>query len=123
MHLTGTRTTMLRQACLWSAPTFSARATAADGDIDATFGTLGLARIQANDLALMLGIGAPPAMPPVIQPDGKILVCATVASGDPSGKDFLVARFMVDGHLDSTFNFDGTARIDFDNGMVIDYCS
>ena len=82
-------------------------AIAADGDLDPTFGTGGFA------LAGLTTAGFELPAKPVVQPDGKILICSNVASGGPSGTDMFIARFDADGSPDTTFDFDGQVSVDF----------
>lgn len=79
---------------------------AADGDLDPTFGTGGLALAGLTD-----AYGGATACRPVLQPDGKVLTCGTRQIG--STADFFVARFDADGQLDPSFSFDGKVTIDF----------
>lgn len=91
---------------LAAAMSMSGAAIAADGELDPTFGTGGfaLAGLTTADFEL-------PAKP-VVQPDGKILICSRVASGGLSGSDFFIARFNADGSPDTSFDFDGQVTID-----------
>ncbi len=84
---------------------------AADGDVDTTFGVDGLARVGLVDSS-----GGSVGCRPVVQPDGKILMCGTRVLNGTSGSDFFVARFNADGTLDLDFSFDGIATVDFDDG-------
>jgi uncharacterized delta-60 repeat protein len=95
----------------------AAAACAADGDIDTSFGTGGLALTGLTDAS-----GAS-ACAPLVQPDGKIVTCATRLLNGSSGSDFLVARFNADGTPDTSFSFDGQLTIDFDNGAGSDLAS
>ncbi len=88
---------------------------AADGDIDTSFGTGGLALTGLIDAS-----GAGGGCRPLVQPDGKIVICGTRVLNGSSGSDFLVARFNANGTLDSSFSFDGEVTIDFDNGSGSD---
>jgi uncharacterized delta-60 repeat protein len=87
---------------------FGHGAFAADGDLDPTFGTGGVAHAGATAATLLL----PPK--PVVQADGKIVFCFELGGTGPSGNDFMIARFNADGSPDTTFDFDGTVVIDFD---------
>ena len=79
-------------------------ASAADGDLDTTFGTNGFRLTGLTD-----GISNLPAGM-AMQPDGKMLLC----NGEGVGAyDFFVARFTADGDLDTSFSFDGKTTIDF----------
>jgi uncharacterized delta-60 repeat protein len=88
-------------------------ASAADGDLDTTFGTNGFRLTGLTD-----GYSSIPAGM-AMQPDGKILLC--IAEGDYPALDFFVARFTADGDLDTTFSFDGKTTIDF--GGNTDICA
>lgn len=83
-------------------------ATGNDGDLDPSFGVAGVAFMGLTAAGLEL----PPK--PVVQPDGKILICSMLSSGGPSADDMLIARFNADGTPDNTFDFDGKVTIDFD---------
>src|SRR6185312_12911701 len=90
-------------------------ASAADGTLDPSFGTGGLARAGITDGDLQ-----PSGCRPVVQPDDKIVICGTRLANGASGSDFLVARFNADGSLDTTFGNAGLATIDFDHGTGSD---
>jgi len=90
-------------------------AAAADGDIDLGFGINGLALTGISDAS-----GSPAGCKPVVQPDGKILICGSRLLNGSSGSDFFVARFDAEGALDTSFSFDGMVTIDFDNGTGAD---
>ncbi len=45
----------------------------------------------------------------VIQPDGKILVAGSGGNSPGNGRDFVVARYLVNGELDPSFDGDGIA--------------
>jgi uncharacterized delta-60 repeat protein len=90
-----------------TAMSVSAAAIAADGDLDPTFGTGGFT------LTGLTAAGFELPAKPIVQPDGKILICSRVASSGPSGSDFFVARFNPDGSPDTSFDFDGQVTIDF----------
>jgi uncharacterized delta-60 repeat protein len=91
---------------------------AANGDLDLTFG-------NSNGIALTGTIGVSNTLltAPVIQPDGKILLCNGIVNNGSSGSDFLVVQFNPDGSLDNSFSFDGRATIDFDGGTGNEQCS
>jgi uncharacterized delta-60 repeat protein len=105
------RSTARLLAVLMSAGTLfgSNAASAADGDPDPTFGTGGF------QLAGVTAVRFELPGKPVVQPDGKILLCSVLDSAGPSGSDFFVMRFNADGSLDNGFNFDGKVTIDFDS--------
>lgn len=85
-------------------------AAANDADLDPAFGVGGVAMTGVTNA------GGNGAHGPVVQPDGKILIC-DARTGDPSsGNDFMVARFDANGHLDASFNFNGLVAIDFNGG-------
>ncbi|HEY6939827.1 hypothetical protein [Dokdonella sp.] len=100
------KTALLRYACSATLVAAATPALAADGDLDPTFGTGGLALAGLTD-----AYGGATACKPVLQPDGKILTCGTRLIG--SSADFFVARFDADGQLDPSFSFDGKVTIDF----------
>jgi uncharacterized delta-60 repeat protein len=93
----------------------SQAASAADGDLDPAFGDGGIALTGIVD-----GGGAASACGPVVQSDGKILVCSTRGDNGSSGSDMFVARFTAAGELDPSFSFDGKVTIDFDGGNGAD---
>jgi uncharacterized delta-60 repeat protein len=82
-------------------------AAAADGDLDATFGTSGQVMTDfrfSTDIANAVAV----------QPDGKIIVVGTTyTNNDYSEEDFAVARYNADGTLDATFGVDGRVTTDF----------
>ena len=110
---------MKRFSMLAFAASFACAATAAanDGDIDLTFGVNGVARANLINTSNTLNGG------PVVQPDGKFIICNGNTDDGPSGPDFYVARFTADGQLDPDFSFDGSLTIDFDGGVGADQCS
>ena len=89
---------------------------ASDGGIDPSFGVGGVARAGITD-----GDDGPSGCKPRMQADGKILICGTRLANGATGSDFLVARFNVDGSLDTSFGSGGLATIDFDNGRGGDH--
>lgn len=80
---------------------------AAAGDLDPTFGTGGTVMTDINhstDLANAVAV----------QSDGKLVVIGeTYKNNDFTGEDFVVARYNVDGTLDTTFGRGGKVRTDF----------
>ncbi len=74
----------------------------ADGSPDGTFG-------GAGRIAIDFG-GGEVAMDAVLQPDGRIVVSASISN--PSGS-FSVLRFLPDGRLDTAFGTDGRAFTTF----------
>lgn len=89
--------------------------TAADGDLEASFGTGGLGLT-----GVVTGTSADTGCRPAVQTDRKIVICGTRSLNGSSGSDFFVARFNANGTLDTSFSFDGLVTIDFDNGAGID---
>jgi uncharacterized delta-60 repeat protein len=97
----------------------SSRAVYAAG-VDSTFGTNGRVVLQLSGDASSQATGA------ILQSDGKlVIVGATPGVDSPysfpfqaldANRDFLVARFNVDGSLDSNFGSGGIVRIDFGHG-------
>jgi uncharacterized delta-60 repeat protein len=105
-----------RRAALAAAMAISVpTAQAADGAVDTSFGDNGVARVGLTDSS-----GGSVGCLPLIQPDGKILMCGTRVENGTSGSDFFVARFLPDGTLDEDFSFDGIATVDFDDGNGTD---
>jgi uncharacterized delta-60 repeat protein len=92
---------------LAAAMSMSGAAFAADGDLDTTFGTGGFT------LTGLTGAGFELPAKPIVQPDGKILICSAIVTGGPSGNDFFIARFNADGSPDASFDFDGQVTVDF----------
>jgi uncharacterized delta-60 repeat protein len=90
---------------------FGAIAAAADGELDMSFGVGGVARAGITD-----GAGGPSGCKPIVQPDGKIVICGTRLSNGATGSDFLIVRFTADGALDDGFGTNGLVTIDFDAG-------
>jgi uncharacterized delta-60 repeat protein len=90
---------------------FGVIAAAGDGEMDTGFGTGGIALAGVTD-----GDGGPSGCRPIVQPDGKIVICGTRLSNGATGSDFLVVRFNADGSLDGGFGMNGRVTIDFDNG-------
>jgi uncharacterized delta-60 repeat protein len=90
---------------------FCASASAADGDLDSSFGTNGFRMSGISDAYSVVPLGM------TLQPDGKIVVCG--GEGIYPAIDFFVARFTADGELDTSFSFDGKATIDFDGNTDI----
>lgn len=80
----------------------------ADGSLDGSFGTGGKVRIDfgageyGNAVAL--------------SPDGKLVVAGR--QQNPTGDDFLVARYNSDGSLDTTFGSNGVVIADLANGLA-----
>jgi uncharacterized delta-60 repeat protein len=74
-----------------------------NGNLDAGFGTGGLAKVDAGS-AWNIGLDV------AIQPDGKILVSGLTDRWTDS--DFLLVRFSTNGGLDTTFSTDGVVATD-----------
>ena len=79
----------------------------ADGSLDATFGTDGKLITDFDSFDAGSSVR--------IQADGKILL------GGMSGYNFALARYNVDGSLDTTFNGDGKVATDFGSIYVYGY--
>ncbi|WP_152052616.1 FG-GAP-like repeat-containing protein [Tautonia marina] len=88
--------------------------------------SFGLARLNSNGtldpmfepggkVATPFGLAVGAAMDMVVQPDGKILIVGSILVGD--NYDFVVARTLADGRLDTTFGGgSGKVTIPFDYG-------
>jgi uncharacterized delta-60 repeat protein len=74
------------------------------GALDPTFDTGGRVRTD-------FGGRFDEALAVAIQPDGRIVVAGN--SSDASGSDMAIARYNSDGTLDTSFDGDGTALVDF----------
>jgi uncharacterized delta-60 repeat protein len=82
-------------------------ASAADGDLDPTFGIGGMV---TTDIGRSTDIGNAVA----VQADGKLVaVGTTYKNNDFSGEDFAITRYNTDGTLDPTFGRGGKVRTDF----------
>ena len=75
-----------------------------DGTVDSTFGTDGMATADISGSGDFINSIA-------LQSDGKII--AAGSSSGLSGEDFALARFNIDGSLDSTFGTSGRVTTDF----------
>ena len=86
----------------------------ADGTLDPSFGTGGLATIDFDN-----GAGGDHAEGIALQADGHIVVAGTTHAAGLQSDDFAVARLSADGALDDSFADAGKARIafDLDNGV------
>ena len=82
----------------------------ADGSIDTSFGNNG---VVTTDFANQYDYGAGT---PAIQTDGKILLGGAATMNVVDGTDFALARYNVDGSLDTTFGQRGKVVIDFQHG-------
>lgn len=85
-----------------------------DGSTDESFGTKG--KVIADFAKPVWASGRDIA----ILPGGKILVAGEMYVNAERGGDFMLWRFDEDGSIDSTFDNDGIATVDFDGGN--DYC-
>jgi uncharacterized delta-60 repeat protein len=92
------------QAQVGTAFDFALARFAADGTLDASFGTHGLASTD-------FGSGHDYARALALQADGRIAVAGQSASATVS--DFGVARYQPDGALDTSFGNAGTLTLDF----------
>lgn len=95
-------------AIAWSGTTH-----AVDGDIDASFGTNGVALVGVADAPALAGL--------VMQGDGKVVVCGAYSGGVSQTQDFILARFTSEGGLDSIFGEGGQVTIDFAGGGEATY--
>jgi uncharacterized delta-60 repeat protein len=84
-----------------------------DGSLDATFGLGGI-------VTTPIGSGVDAAYAVAIQVDKKIVV-AGYTSNSASGTDFALARYNIDGSLDTTFNGNGKVITDIGGGNDIAY--
>lgn len=81
----------------------------ANGTLDATFGSNGIAPVTFN------GVFGEEAMDLALQPDGRIVVAGfTRAAPTTLDYDFAVARFETNGAPDTSFGSGGLATVDFD---------
>ncbi len=90
----------------------------ADGKIDKSFGTDGVARHN-----LAVGTSGESARGIAVQADGKIVIAATVehaGAADARDRDIAVARLTPDGKLDATFGAGGVLTLDLSPGEVVD---
>lgn len=87
-----------------------------DGTLDSTFGSGGLIDINIGTNPTYDGANAI-----ALQPDGKLLVAGYSQPQSAGDSDFVIARFLPDGTLDSTFNSNGRRWIDFSAAQ--DYAS
>lgn len=87
-----------------------------DGQLDKTFGTDGVARHN-----LVVGTSGEATRGIAVQPDGKIVIAATVehAGGDPKDRDVAVARLLPTGALDTAFGTMGIQVHDLSTGEAL----
>lgn len=84
----------------------------ANGSLDMTFGTKGIA---TTDVAFAGGGGE---IGIAVQPSGKLIVSATVANGvDPNDRDVAVLRLDATGMLDQTFGVNGIRILDLNTAL------
>jgi uncharacterized delta-60 repeat protein len=82
-----------------------------DGSLDTTFGSGGAATTVLGGSSEAFGVA--------LQSDGKIVVAADtpeIRYGDPTGNSVGVARYNIDGSLDTTFNGTGTFTTQIGSG-------
>lgn len=77
-----------------------------DGDIDTTFGLLGLVNLSLEE-GVFLG-------PLAIQSDGKILTAGSIDHTGTQERGFFLARLLPSGELDDSFDGNGVVRHEFD---------
>jgi uncharacterized delta-60 repeat protein len=83
---------------------------AVDGELDPTFGTnAGYTYLGLTALNFQL------PMRSAVLADGRIVTCGGFATSS-SQTDFVVAMMTPDGHLDTSFNFNGQVDVDFNGG-------
>jgi len=80
-----------------------------NGTLDSTFSTNGIQKNKPNWFGQINSI--------VLQPDGKILAAGNVWNG--RNNDVAVARFNIDGTLDSAFGTDGKIQTDLENSEEV----
>src|SRR6266508_2029957 len=81
---------------------------AAAGDLDPTFGVNG--KVTTN---FFEGAGVDAAFATAIQPDGKIVAGGSTQNPVTNSADFALARYNIDGTLDTTFGSGGKVATDF----------
>ncbi len=82
-----------------------------DGTLDQSFGTAGLVRIDFGAAESCSGVA--------LQQDGKIVVAGQQQPVDTSTSDFLTARYLPNGELDSGFGNTGRVVTDFSGAWDI----
>ena len=109
-------------ACLAATLAFCAAARAADGDLDATFGSAGKVHLGPNT-----GFSGPVANDVAVQPDGKIVVVGYETNATDGLESWRIARLNANGTVDTSFASDGmldwvgnTAAPTYPKGMEID---
>jgi uncharacterized delta-60 repeat protein len=80
----------------------------ADGSVDTTFGTQGLARASLTTGNQEVGSTI------TLQPDGRVVVAGATVSNN--ARDLAVVRFTASGQLDPSFGSGGAVRTDFAGG-------
>jgi uncharacterized delta-60 repeat protein len=84
--------------------TLERRVLFAAGDLDTTFGQSGLAFAGASLFDEANAV--------VVQPDGKVVMAGSASDDANIGGDFVIARLLTTGALDTTFGAGGVVRID-----------
>lgn len=84
----------------------AAHALAADGAMDLSFGTNGIARTGASDTSSNTALA-------ISSTDGSIVTCSTRGRLSATAEDFHVARFLRDGMPDLGFGQAGSTTVDF----------
>lgn len=92
---------LLATALLW-APDLTL---AAEGDLDATFGTAGVTSVAQGSGCTVTALAR--------QSDGRLVAAGYVQSGGAAGRDGCLIRFTSSGQLDSTFGSNGVVTVDF----------
>jgi uncharacterized delta-60 repeat protein len=78
-----------------------------DGTLDTTFGTLGKVILNVPSLASAFNAVA-------VQSDGKIIAVGNVAVPNTTQNSFLIARFLRNGTLDTSFGSGGEVTVNFE---------
>ena len=78
------------------------RTTLDAGDLDTTFGNLGIAVTKFDS-----SYDSPSTM--LLQPDGKVILVGSTQVGPNGPRDLALARYLADGLLDGTFGLGGRA--------------
>ncbi|HMM56283.1 MAG: hypothetical protein DYH18_02055 [Xanthomonadales bacterium PRO7] len=89
-------------ACLAATLAFCAAARAADGDLDATFGSAGKVQLGPNT-----GFSGPVANDVAVQPDGKIVVVGYETNATDGLESWRIARLNANGTVDTSFASNG----------------
>lgn len=86
------------------------------GDLDLTFGTNGVARVETGSSMTYTGLNASAA----VQADGKIVITRTISNG--TDNDIITLRIKQDGTIDTGFGTQGKVTTTFGTGQDISRC-